>query len=382
MHDEWDKSMLYRTVIEREIVLDQVWNIYNESVPLSIEKYQKSGEYIDLLIYDNEEKRDCFGFNLDYNENQSKEKYKQGKESEGQAFLRYKEFKTHRSKDLKAVLKMMNSPLVHYADTKRKKIPVIVAAVFTAIYDLRKYGTLTPKKMIELSEGEHIEEIEMFLFHEKYDVVDNSNYFIMRLVENLKYFFNIAPQLNETNLGIVREFDYELIKDGSHYLIQRKSKTEETDGRNDANFFDKDNISKEIDEFIELYLQKVNSRQNETQRFWEIMIAAEELLNKYPYEDTHEVIQKLEEMKQVLNFKNEKIRVAVLLDFTEEPFSVVHDLLGKSNRDKFYKKNIEMKEKSSELGKLAAGTIKDLEKIRKKMNNEFGEIINSIARMS
>jgi len=42
--------------------------------------------------------------------------------------------------------------------------------------------------------------------------------------------------LEETNLGIVRKFDYELIEEGRHYLIQQKTKIEEAEEVNPVLF--------------------------------------------------------------------------------------------------------------------------------------------------
>lgn len=387
MDVERDNSMLYRTVIESGIVLAQVWNIYNESVPLTGEQYINSENNKNYDRYENEETRENYYFNLDYNENEPKAKYGKEKESEDKARMRYDEFKEYARKDLKAVLKMLNSPLIYYANSKEnKKIPVIVAAVFAAIYDLRKYGALSPKKMIELSKEVNDDEIRMFLFHVKGEDFDEDDYFIMRLIENLKYFFNIKPELEETNLGIVRKFDYELIEEGCHYLIQQKTKIEEAEEVNIREMIilpDKDDITAEIEEFKRVYLENVNHRRDESQKAWKILEMAEELLKKYPYQDDFDRIEKLKQMEPSLEPRDHaKIRMAVLLDFTEKPFCVVHDILGKRNSDGFYKKNVELKKNVSESGEVVAAAIKELENVRHMIDSEFKRIIDDSRRMS
>jgi hypothetical protein len=386
MYSKTGRPMLYNTLIEKGIIFDQVWKIYNESIPMTEKQHdlkKDSGNYV------KDKKRENIEFNINYDktiknsDGVQKETYISKKETEQQARIRYEYFKDNARKDLKAVLEKLNSPLIFYDNLKKTpQIPVIVAAVFAAIADLKKYGSLSPSKMAELSGDEDDETIQMFLLQTKSKKYERYDYFIMRVVENLKYFFNIAPQLDETNLGVIRKFDYEIIEVKSHYLIQRK-KGEKTEKETieDKQGINLNAIAAEIENFRNEYINAVNEKQDENRKMRKVFDLVQKMLMNYSREKYWERINVIEEAVQFLDCHNDdKVSLVVLLDFADEPFRSVHEILGKKSSDDFYKKRLEMKKEESVYLNAVSVIIKELETVDRMVHKESKNIINAIRK--
>lgn len=222
-------QILYNTLIEKGIIYDQVWKINNKNkIPRTKTEFDKlnkksnDAEYCEELTWENME------FNLDYDASRDDEgkKYRINKMTEQEAYEKYKRFKEDAGKDLSKILDKLKSPLIYYKKlNKSQPIPVVVAATFAAVADLKKYGNLSPNKMIAISEDDADETINKYLLHPGTKRYEESDYFIMMIVANLKYFFNLTTKPNERNFKESPEFNYKICIDKNHYLIEKRKES-------------------------------------------------------------------------------------------------------------------------------------------------------------
>lgn len=379
-----DGQILYNTLIEKEIIFEQVWQIYNmNKIPITEVEYKKlkakgeyNGDYYKDKTWVYKE------FNLDYNEEikgVQKEKYETTMKTEENAYLSLLGFKDTARKDLLKILKKLKSPLVYYTELKKTEpIPVIVAATFAAIADLKKYGSLSANKMLVLSADNADATIEKFLLHSKINKYEESDYFIMRVVENLKYYFNLTPKPNERNFDESLRFDYKIIFDRNHYLIQKR-KDEDVEFLQDRQEIDLNvsAIENEIENFKNDYLSIVNKKRNDNRKICEVLEMADSALKIYSDEIYQKSMDKIKGIVKPLDFHNdEKIRLVVLLDFTEEPFKNTHEILGKKSSNAFYNKRLDLKKDESAYSNAICEIIKELEAINRVQNKKAKDLIN------
>lgn len=241
-----NSSILLKTMISKKIMVDQVWSIYNESVPRTNKQSKIDKENIKYI---NKKNRVELNFGATENE------YIKTAESEERSRVRYDEFNEIVKKDLKTVLNLSCKPLLCYLDSRKTpEIPVIVAATFAAICDMRKYKTLTPKKMLYATDKEIEETVETLITHSVGYVLkyyDRSDYFLLKIAENLKYFFNIDPDSSEKNVDKVGGFNYKILKSDSNYLIEKDLKDE----NGETVELNEHQILTEIDEFLDDYVK-------------------------------------------------------------------------------------------------------------------------------
>lgn len=319
-------------------------------------------------------------FNLAYDESRDDEekKYLINKMTEQEAYDKYKRFKEDAGKDLSKILDKLKSPLIYYKKLdKSQPIPVVVAATFAAVADLKKYGNLSPNKMIAISEDDADETINKYLLHPGTKRYEESDYFIMMVVANLKYFFNLTTKPNERNFKESPEFNYKISIDKNHYLIEKR-KESAVDSMKERPEIDLDANAVEmaIENFKERYLAMVNEKRDNERKIRELVNAAEEMLQRYSYDIYMNSMHKINKFVQSSGMHNEdNVRMIALLDFTEEPFKNTHEILGKRSSDKFYMQRLKVKKDDSEYSRVYAAIIKELENVKKKADQEFEDLL-------
>lgn len=374
-------QILYNTLIEKGIIYDQVWKINNKNkIPRTktefdkVNKESNDDEYCEKLTWENME------FNLAYDESRDDEekKYLINKMTEQEAYDKYKRFKEDAGKDLSKILDKLKSPLIYYKKLdKSQPIPVVVAATFAAVADLKKYGNLSPNKMIAISEDDADETINKYLLHPGTKRYEESDYFIMMVVANLKYFFNLTTKPNERNFKESPEFNYKISIDKNHYLIEKR-KESAVDSMKERPEIDLDANAVEmaIENFKERYLAMVNEKRDNERKIRELVNAAEEMLQRYSYDIYMNSMHKINKFVQSSGMHNEdNVRMIALLDFTEEPFKNTHEILGKRSSDKFYMQRLKVKKDDSEYSRVYAAIIKELENVKKKADQEFEDLL-------
>lgn len=380
MHYKNVDQILYNTLIDKGIIFEQVWQIYNKNkIPLTETEYEKlmdegkyEGNYYFGKVWEDLGFNDEFG---DSKEDAQQVKYKKKLETEEEARVRYEKFKDKARKDVRKVLEILKSPLIYYE--KSKQIPVIVAATFAAIADLKKYGSLSPTQMIAVSPDNADETIEKFLLHSKIIKGEEYNYFIFRVIENLKYFFNLTTEENERNMEEIPKFNYKIIFDKGHYLIEkRKVEGKEINKEQQEINFDAKIMKNEIEDFKRIYLDIVNVKRDEDRKVRELLIMADRMLRIYSEDVYRNSMDKLNGIVRHLDIRtDDKIEIVFLLDFTEEPFKNIHEVLGKSSSDKFYKQRLELKKDESAYSRATGEIVNVLENVKKAADQESKNLL-------
>lgn len=317
------ESILMKSVIKKGIVVDQVWSIYNGNVPETLDQYELKGMSKDAYEYRKTRVNKRNG----------------SRETEEVARNRYKKYDDCASTDLKKILRHIKSPLVNYENSKDvTEIPVIVAATFAAIFDMRKYFHYTPTDIIkEITDQEIDEEI---LIKCKVDFAinhyDGDTYFLKRLVENLKYFFNVEPELEETNLAEIRTFEYKFREENGKIHIEPQTKKK---AGNIVNV-DKEQVLNEILEFKNHYIKSIKRQGVIKKKAKDTINQVEEILKNYCGKETDD-LKVLIKNRVYSTFglnedrKNEMDYVFPI-DFTDSEYDACHFTLDENQKCRFY----------------------------------------------
>lgn len=331
-------SILLKCSISKREVMDQVWIIYNETIPMTEKQSKMRGKYSQYSISE----RIYTEFEEGSNE------YVQLKESEQAAWRRYEQFKEIIKKDLDVILKKVCKPLRCYQNSKKTpQLPVLVAATFAAIWDMRKYNGLTPTQMLGINDKE-LEETVDVLIAPSVDYVlnyyDEDEYFLKKIIENLKYFFNIAPEVNETNKEFIRNFNYKIFESDGRYRITTKEKNNDEKPK----AIDKDQVISEINEFRSYYVTSLKRQAKMKKNATDTIEMVDQILQNYSSMRVKAIRARI--MREVsenyfFNCKDsyESKRVYPL-DFTESRFKDCHYMLDTALKRQFYGKRNENRE--------------------------------------
>lgn len=120
----------------------------------------------------------------------------------------------------------------------------------------------------------------------------------------------------------------------------------------------------------------VNEKRDDERKIRELVNAAEEMLQRYSCEIHMNSMCKINEIVHSSGMHNEEnVRMIALLDFTEEPFKNIHEILGKRSSDKFYMQRLKVKKDDSEYSRVYAAIMKELENVKKKADQEFEDLL-------
>ena len=335
-------SVLMNSSISKKEAVEQVWKIYNETIPMTEKQSEMKGK---RSKYEADTRvRMEFG--------EADGEYLTIMESERKAKSRYDQFKELVKKDIDKILENVCSPLKCYQNSKKiVQIPVVVAATFAAICDMRKYYDLQPHEMFGTGVEEIEETVNMLIAPSVAYVLkyyDEDEYFLSKLIENLKYFFNIEPKPEETSLGIIRSFNYQIIEDNGKFIIT----TDERIKSGKIVKIDKVQIAKEIEEFRQCYVANIIRQAEIKEKAANIIENVNNILKNYTGKAVEAVREKIiwsVYKNYCLNNEDPyELERVVPLDFTEPQFNDCHYMLNQEMKRQFY---TERNKKISNLGK-------------------------------